>query len=145
MTSRGHLFGPFYSPKLQPVVNHLERFSVLLAGLEQPEAFGSWLVGRADEIAEFLHDVLERWRAGSIDEEHAIAALTAYLSDLHAGFREHVAPSRPSCCMSAGDPTTLAPATTSKTRELPLADVTRDPPRVAETTEMAPLSPKHWS
>lgn len=136
--SRGQLFGPFYGPALQPVVNHLERFSAIVSEREAklPDGFGSWEVGRADEIAEFLHDVLERVRSGAIDEAHAVEALTAYVRDLHVGYRENVNPIAPSCCRAPAEPTTLAPATTSKTREMPLADdVTRDPPRIAETTE----------
>jgi hypothetical protein len=147
VSSRGQLFGPFYGPALQPVVNHLERFSSLVMAHESklPEGFGSWEVGRADEIAEFLHDVLKRVRSGAIGEAHAVATLTDYLGDLHTGYREHVGPA-PSCCRAAAaDPTTLAPPTTSQTRELPIDQVPRATARVAETTEMAPLSPKHWS
>jgi hypothetical protein len=100
--SRGQLFGPFYGPALQPIVNHFERFSALVAAREErlADGFGSWVVGRADEIAEFLRDVLERWPSGTIGEPHAVLALTEYLADLHAGYRDNVGPAQVWTCLT---------------------------------------------
>jgi hypothetical protein len=134
---RGQLFGPFYGGSLQPVVNHMVRLSSLVASDEErlPAHAQSWVVGRADEIAEFLRDVLARWRSGAIDEAHAFAALTEYIDDLHAGYREHLE-AIPSCCRRVPPPTTIAPLTDNVTRALPLAEVVRPVPRATDTAEV---------
>jgi hypothetical protein len=144
--TRGQLFGPFYPPALQEIVNHLEAFSSLVSTREaaSDDRATPWVCGRADEIAEFVRDVLHRWRKGRSSEAEAASALTDYLGFLHEGFCRHVQATT-TCCRRATDATTIAPATSGTTREVPLAAVVHvEVPagvRKAETTEMRPWPP----
>jgi hypothetical protein len=135
------LFGPFYPPLLQGVINHLEAFAALINTYrpkvtDEPMA-STWLLGRADELTALAIDVLESWRSGTLSDADAAGTLTRYLDDLHDGFRLNVHRAPLQCCRLdldapstataplAAAPTVLAPTTSPTTRELPVDAVVR--------------------
>jgi hypothetical protein len=85
------VFGPRYSPELQAVVNHAERFCELLARLEdlyaRRGASHEWLTSRREEIEAVLGLVIDDWAADRIDEGQATREAAQYLDELHAGAR----------------------------------------------------------
>jgi hypothetical protein len=105
-----NVFGPFYPPALQVVINHAERLSELLVihELAPPtqEWAQAWMTGRADEIARFVEHVALLWREGTLTDADAAATLDGYLAGLHEGLAKHLKCAAPSCC--AGDTATTA-------------------------------------
>lgn len=96
------VFGPFYPPALQAVVNHSERLSELLVVHElappTQEWANVWMTGRADEVVRFAEHVVAQWREGRIGEDEAAATLDGYLVTLHEGLARHLRCDAPSCC-----------------------------------------------
>ena len=93
------MFGPFYPPKLQAVVNHAERLAHALSSMEGRPPHGAgervmaWIVGRHDEIEQFVRQVTVECTT----EAAALEAISAYLAALHHGFVVHgLGP--PPCC-----------------------------------------------
>lgn len=105
-----NVFGPFYPPALQAVVNHAERLSELLGihELAPPtqEWALAWMTGRADEIVRFVEQIVALWREGTLKEGDAAATLDGYLVTLHEGLAKHLRCGAPSCC--TGDAATTA-------------------------------------
>jgi hypothetical protein len=105
-----NVFGPFYPPALQAVVNHAERLAELLGihELAPPtqEWALAWTTGRADEVVRFVEHVVGLWRGEGLDEAAAAATLDGYLAALHEGLARHLGCEAPSCC--TGDQTTTA-------------------------------------
>jgi len=105
-----NVFGPFYPPALQAVVNHAERLTELLGVHElappTQEWAHVWMTGRADEIARFVEHVVVLWRAGELRDADATATLDGYLVALHEGLAKHLRCEAPSCCV--GDAATTA-------------------------------------
>jgi hypothetical protein len=85
------VFGPRYSPELQAVVNHAERFCELLARLEdlyvRRDGSHGWLTSRREEVEAVLGLVIDDWAADRIDERQATREAAQYLDELHAGAR----------------------------------------------------------
>jgi hypothetical protein len=108
-----NVFGPFYPPALQAVVNHAERLTELLGVHElappTQEWAQAWMTGRADEIVRFVEDVVVLWRAGEVGDADATATLDGYLVALHEGLAKHLRCGAPSCCV-ADAATTARPA-----------------------------------
>lgn len=104
------VFGPFYPPALQAVVNHAERLSELLAihELAPPtqEWAQAWMTGRADEIVRFVEHVVGLWQGGKVREAEAAATLDGYIAALHEGLSKHLGCKAASCCV--GDEATTA-------------------------------------
>jgi hypothetical protein len=96
------VFGPFYPPSLQAVVNHAERLSELLVvhELAPPtrEWARVWMTGRADEIVRFTEHLVALWREGRLGDDEAAATLDGYLATLHEGLATHLRCPAPSCC-----------------------------------------------
>jgi hypothetical protein len=110
--------GPFYddAPALRTAVHHAERFAAILRGTHAASDEGpaaAWLCGRAEEIEVYVALVTRGWCFEEISGEEAVAAITTYLDDLHAGLRAHFGVTVPDCCDDA-----LAQAIT---REIPFA------------------------
>ena len=105
-----NVFGPFYPPALQAVVNHAERLAELLGVHElappTQEWAQAWMTGRADEIVRFVEDVASLWREGKLRDADAAATLDGYLVALHEGLARHLRCKAPSCCV--GDEATTA-------------------------------------
>jgi len=105
-----NVFGPFYPPALQALVNHAERLSELLAVHElappTQEWAQVWMTGRADEVVRFVEHVVALWRGGKLKDADAAATLDGYLVALHEGLAKHLSCDAPSCC--AGDAATTA-------------------------------------
>jgi hypothetical protein len=99
------VFGPFYPPALQSVVNHAERLSDLLAIREltppSEEWAGAWTTGRADEIVRFAEHVIGLWRERRLGERGAASMLEGYLAVVHEGLARHFGREPPSCCEAA--------------------------------------------
>ncbi|HEX3346461.1 MAG TPA: hypothetical protein VHS09_17875 [Polyangiaceae bacterium] len=108
-----NVFGPFYPPALQAVVNHAERLSELLGihELAPPthEWAHAWMTGRADEVARFVEHVVGQWREGRLPDAEAAATLDGYLVALHEGLSRHLHCADPPCC-AADEATTARPA-----------------------------------
>jgi hypothetical protein len=86
------VFGPKYPPQLQRVINHAERFSELLAILEDKQArlSGSgrrWLIRRREEIELVLALVVRDLAADRISIREAARSAATYLDELHVGAR----------------------------------------------------------
>jgi hypothetical protein len=113
-------FGPFYPPALQETVNHAERLADLLVAHElsppMDEWAQAWLLGRANEVAQYVEHVVASWRAGRIDGATAAGALEGYLAIVHDGMARHL-PHAPRRCCVAPDATTrpLPPSLGSRT------------------------------
>jgi hypothetical protein len=105
-----NVFGPFYPPALQAVINHAERLSELLGihELAPPtqEWALAWMTGRADEIVRFVEHVVALWREGTLKDADAAATLDGYLAAVHEGLATHLKCDAPSCCV--GDAATTA-------------------------------------
>jgi hypothetical protein len=114
------VFGPFYPPALQAVVNHAERLAELLGVHElappTQEWAEAWTIGRADEVVRFVEEVVARWREGRVPDEHAAAALEDYLAALHEGLAKHLGCTAPSCC-AGGEATTARPGRRVRRRQ----------------------------
>lgn len=123
-----NVFGPFYPPALQAVVNHAERLTELLGvhDLAPPtqEWAQVWLMGRADEIARFVEHVVELWRAGELRDVDAAATVDGYLVALHEGLAKHLRCHAPSCCV--GDAATTAQPARGERRGRTRPSKTRD-------------------
>lgn len=104
------VFGPFYPPALQAVVNHAERLSELLAihELAPPtqEWAHAWMTGRADEVVRFVEHVAGLWQGGKVREAEAASTLDGYIAELHEGLSKHLGCEAASCCV--GDEATTA-------------------------------------
>ena len=105
-----NVFGPFYPPALQAVVNHAERLAELLGihELAPPtqEWAQAWMTGRADEVVRFVEHVVGLWRCGKLRDVDAAATVDGYLVTLHEGLAKHLRCDSPSCCV--GDAATTA-------------------------------------
>jgi hypothetical protein len=105
-----NVFGPFYPPALQAVINHAERLSELLGihELAPPTQEWAlvWMTGRADEIVRFVEHVVALWREGTLTDADAAATLEGYLAAVHEGLKKHLKCDAPSCCV--GDAATTA-------------------------------------
>ncbi|HEY3822057.1 MAG TPA: hypothetical protein VGL81_33050 [Polyangiaceae bacterium] len=133
-----NVFGPFYPPALQVVVNHAERLAELLVihELAPPtqEWAQAWMTGRADEIVRFVEDVAGLWQAGKLRDADAAAALDGYLTALHEGLATHLGCEAPSCC--AGDEATTArPARRDGRRRGSVASVGHEDPTALGTID----------
>jgi hypothetical protein len=99
------VFGPFYPPVLQSVVNHAERLSDLLAIREltppSEEWAEAWTTGRADEIARFAEHVVGLWQERRLGDRGAAAMLEGYLAVVHEGLARHFGREAPACCEAA--------------------------------------------
>ena len=99
------VFGPFYPPVLQSVVNHAERLSDLLAIREltppAEEWAVAWTTGRADEIARFAEHVVGLWQERRLGDRGAAAMLEGYLAVVHEGLTRHFGREAPACCEAA--------------------------------------------
>ena len=105
-----NVFGPFYPPALQAVINHAERLSELLGihELAPPTQEWAlvWMTGRADEIVRFVEHVVALRREGTLTDADAAATLAGYLAAVHEGLATHLKCAAPSCCV--GDAATTA-------------------------------------
>jgi hypothetical protein len=99
------VFGPFYPPALQAVINHAERLSDLLAVREltppAEEWAGAWTIGRADEVARFAEHVVGLWQERRLGDRGAASMLEGYLAVVHEGLARHFGRAAPSCCQAA--------------------------------------------
>ena len=118
------VFGPFYPPRLQSAVRHAERLAAVLSAIEASppadagEGFVAWIVGRHDEIEQFVGQVVEDWKRNPSLEDPAAAAIDAYLAELHDGFTL-LGLGLPTCCV--GSIADTVPWDHGDTREVNLA------------------------
>jgi hypothetical protein len=114
------VFGPFYPPALQDLVNHAERLADVLVAHElsppEDEWAQAWLLGRANEVTQYVEHVVASWRVRRLDELAAAGALEGYLAIVHDGMARHLAHAPKTCCR-APDATTrpLPPSAGSRT------------------------------
>ena len=109
----GPMFGPYYPPPLQRVVDHAARLAELLRNgrlVHTPvDDWGTaWMTGRDGEIERFVEATLTARRRGKLDDAGATRSLAAYLASLHDGMARRLRLKRPACCSSGpatGEPT----------------------------------------
>jgi hypothetical protein len=96
------VFGPFYPPALQTLVDHAERLADLLAvrelTLPVEEWAQAWTMGRADEIVRFTEHVVGLWERLRLGDGAAASMLEGYLAIVHEGLAIYFARKPPSCC-----------------------------------------------
>ncbi len=123
------VFGPFYPPTLQQVVNHAEKLREVVAIHEltppSDEWAEVWLLGRAQEIGEFVGEIARAWRGGEISDQKAARSLVGYIESLHAGLARHLGVTVPTCCRASPNATALGGPVDALTRDMPLSDVER--------------------
>jgi hypothetical protein len=100
------VFGPFYPPVLQAVVDHAERLWDLLALREltppTEEWAEAWTMGRADEIVRFAEHVIGLWEERRLADGGAASMLEGYLAVVHQGLTRHFGFDAPRCCTARG-------------------------------------------
>jgi len=132
------VFGPFYPPALQAVVNHAERLSELLAihELAPPtqEWAHAWMTGRADEVVRFVEHVVGLWQGGKVREAEAAATLEGYIGALHEGLSKHLGCEAASCCVG-DEATTARPAQRRGHRRARVASAGHEDPTALGTID----------
>jgi hypothetical protein len=89
------VFGPKYPDPMQHAVTHGARLQRLLARAEsRGDACGerseAWLRGRSQEVELLFEVTLFDWASDRMSMAQACATLESYLSEVHAGAREHL-------------------------------------------------------
>jgi len=94
---------PFDPRRLRSTLGHAESFGALLSCLEARHTDGparTWLVGRRQEVACFVQQVLRDLRSKRVDETAALGAIERYLATLHVGLATHFGDRAPACCLA---------------------------------------------
>jgi RNA polymerase sigma factor for flagellar operon FliA len=98
-----------YPGEIRKVLRHADRLSKLLVRLERNEQAGSWVVGRSGELRAVVSCTIADLRAGVVDGNLALDAITSYVDGLHrdAAKRLRCGPTL-ECCKS-DDAITIVP------------------------------------
>src|SRR5262249_49848519 len=91
---------------LQRAVSHAERLRATLPRAIQElrlrgtfgESAALWFLGRDEELAVLVADVVHDWQAGRADTWHATRVIDEYVARIHRGLREHGVTRRPRFC-----------------------------------------------
>jgi RNA polymerase sigma factor for flagellar operon FliA len=92
---------PRYPRGFRKVLRHADRFSKVLVRLEGDEHAASWVVGRSGELRAFVSCAIADWRAGVLDHDRALDAITSYVDGLHRGVAKRLrCGTTLECCMT---------------------------------------------
>jgi RNA polymerase sigma factor FliA len=98
-----------YPREFRKVLRHADRFSKVLVRLERDHQEASWVVGRSGELRALVSCAIADWRAGVLDHDGTIGAITSYLDGLHRGAAKRLHRGAALECCMTDDAVTVVP------------------------------------
>jgi RNA polymerase sigma factor FliA len=98
-----------YPGEIRKVLRHADRLSKLLVRLERTQQAGTWVVGRSGELQAVVSCTIADWRAGVVDGNLALDAITSYIDGLHRDAAKRLRCGPALACCKTDDAITLVP------------------------------------
>src|SRR5580658_9008446 len=98
-----------YPGEIRKVLRHADRLSKLLVRLERAQQTGTWVVGRSGELRAVVSCTISDWRAGVVDGNLALDAITSYIDGLHRDAAKRLRCGPALECCKTDDAITLVP------------------------------------
>ncbi len=98
-----------YPGEIRKVLRHADRLSKLLVRLERNQQAGTWVIGRSGELRAVVSCTISDWRAGVVDGNLALDAITSYIDGLHRDAAKRLRCGPGLACCKIDDAITLVP------------------------------------
>ncbi len=98
-----------YPGEIRKVLRHADRLSKLLVHLERTQQAGTWVVGRSGELQAVVSCTISDWRAGVVEGNLALDAITSYIDGLHRDAAKRLRCGPALECCKTDDAITLVP------------------------------------